>query len=225
VTGWVETEPTITASSDPFELDMVHNGPSELIARFVMRSKADWDGEKADRERADAARERRENEIAMMQLRGDPVPTTTDVFRRALVPAEIQDRIGAAAAQRERAGRATFVAADLAARESAAARLSLSGSRPVRSVPCRQRIRVALAAVRPMRRGAGGIGHRQGRVSRARSSPPGTGAVFDDGAAGFQVLFVSSDAAGPNLGARARHCSLGTPACRSFARMEPSLTR
>jgi hypothetical protein len=25
-------------------------------------------------------------------------------------------------------------------------------------------------------------------------------AVFDDGAAGFQVLFVSSDAAGPNLG-------------------------
>jgi hypothetical protein len=97
VTGWVETEPTITVSSDPFELDMVHNGPSELIARFVMRSKADWDGEKADRERADAARERRENEIAMMQISGDPVPTSTDVFRRALAHAEIQDRIGSAA--------------------------------------------------------------------------------------------------------------------------------
>src|SRR5690242_7646380 len=89
--GQITADGDSAVTADPFDVETVHGTPNEVIAKFATRSKADWNGERADAERAAAARERRENEVAMMQLRGDPVPTSADVFRRALAISEAQD--------------------------------------------------------------------------------------------------------------------------------------
>ena len=116
---WVNSEPTVTVTADPFDLETITAARMRSSPGIGSAVRDQWRADREEAERAAQARERRENEVAMMQLRGDPIETSADIFRRAMAIAEAQDKLEAAQAQRERADRATFLAAELAAQAAA----------------------------------------------------------------------------------------------------------